>query len=494
MPANFLAVDLGAASGRVLLSRWDGERFVLEELHRFVNAPVRVLNSLHWDVLRLWEEIQTGLARYAALHSEPLHGIGVDTWGVDYALLDRRGRLLGTPYHYRDARTNGMVSAVTKVVSARRIFDQTGIQFMPINTLCQLYSMRVSRDPLLDVAETLLLMPDLFHYWMTGRKAVEYTNASTTQFLNCHTRVWASGLLAELGLPTHILPELVQPGTLLGELRADVAEAVGLRGAVPVIAPGTHDTASAVVAVPGLDARSAYISSGTWSLVGVETYAPVSSRRALELNVTNEGGVAGTTRLLKNVMGLWLVQECRRQWEHEGQHYAWDELLEAAQSAEAFRSLIDPDVAEFLAPGDMPAAIRAFCVRSGQPVPESVGAVVRCCLESLALRYRQVIVMLEGLTGQPIETIRVVGGGSQNRLLNQLTANACGRVVVAGPTEATALGNVALQAMTAGLLPDLAAVRQAVAASVTLETFVPDGTAWDTALERFATISQAVVL
>lgn len=481
---NFLAVDLGASSGRVMLGQWDGARFALRELHRFANEPVRVLGRLHWDALRLWSEIQAGMARYAAEYDAPLAGVGVDTWGVDFALLDRAGRMIDNPVIYRDPRTDGMIEQVFARVPRREVFARTGIQVMPINTLYQLMSL--AGDPQLDAADTLLLMPDLFHYWLAGVKAVEYTNASTTQLLDCHTRTWAGDLLGRLGLPSHFLPPLVLPGTTLGEVRPDVLAATGLRGPIPVIATGTHDTASAVAAIPGLDARSAYISSGTWSLVGIETDRPIVSEAALALNVTNEGGVAGTIRLLKNVGGLWLVQESQRQWQREGHAYSWDELLGQAAQAAPFRSLIDPDAPELLPPGDMPARIRALCARSGQPAPAGVGELVRCCLESLALRYRWVIEALERVAGASIEIVRIVGGGSLNALLCQFTADACGRPVVAGPVEATALGNVLLQAIARGELPDVAAGRRAIAASARQQTYEPrDRAAWEAAYARF---------
>jgi rhamnulokinase len=489
---NYLAIDLGASSGRVMLGRWDGQRFALHELHRFPNGPVAVRGHLHWDVLRLWQEITTGIARYTAQDDAPLAGIGIDTWGVDFALLDRAGQLLGNPYHYRDRRTDGMLPVVDGFVHAERLYAQTGIQHLPINTLYQLVSMRQSGDPQLDTADTLLLMPDLFHYWLTGQKVAEYTNATTTQFFDARERRWATDLFAALDLPSQILPRVVAPGTLLGDLLPDVRNAIGLRHTAPVIATATHDTASAVAAIPGLDERSAYISSGTWSLVGVELDQPVLSERARALNFTNEGGVAGTIRFLKNVGGLWLLQECQRQWQRAGQQYTWPELVTLAEAAPPLRSLVDPDAPDFLSPSDMPAAIQTYCQRLGQPAPASVGALVRCCLESLALKYRWVVEALEALTGRRLDTIRIVGGGSQNTLLCQLTADACGRPVVAGPVEATALGNIVVQAIATGHLPDLAAGRIAVAASSPQRLYAPQRSGdWDAAALRFAALLAA---
>jgi rhamnulokinase len=357
---------------------------------------------------------------------------------------------------------------------------------MQINTLFQLYSMAQVADPQLDATETLLMIPDLFHFWLSGRMASEYTIATTTQMLHSRKRLWASDLLTDLGIPTHIMPALVPAGTVLGELRSEVAHQTGLRRSVPVIAPGSHDTASAVAAIPELDTSSAFISSGTWSLVGVEVLEPVITDQALALNLTNEGGVGGTIRLLKNVAGLWLLQESRRQWGREGRDCAWDELLAHAERAVPLQSLVDPDAAGFLRPGDMPAAIRGFCRRTDQPEPDDIGAVARCCLESLALKYRWVLTALESVVGRDLKVIRIVGGGSRNRLLCQFTADACQRLVVAGPAEATALGNLMMQAIAVGQLTDVAAGRRVVDASVERRRFYPrPGAVWDEAFRRF---------
>jgi rhamnulokinase len=483
---NFIAIDLGASSGRVILGQWDGRRFELHELHRFPNGPVSVMGRLHWDVLRLWQEIREGIARYATQHAERLAGIGIDTWAVDFALLDGAGEMLGNPYHYRDRRTEGIPEYVDERVSPQRLYETTGIQRLPINTLYQLVSMRKTDDPRLNAAETLLLIPDLLHYWMTGRIVAEYTNATTTQFYDAREERWAVDLLDKLGLPTRILPPLVVPGTILGDLLHEVCSDIGLPRSVPVIASASHDTASAVAAVSGLDERSAYISSGTWSLVGVETAQPILSNRARELNFTNEGGVGETIRLLKNVAGLWLLQECQRQWQHEGRTYTWHDLVALAEQAAPLRSVVDPDAQEFVNPGNMPAAIRKYCQRSGQPEPESDGEVVRCCLESLALKHRWVLAALEELTDRRLDTIRIVGGGSQNHLFCKLTADACQRNVVSGPVEATALGNILVQAVATGLLPDITAGRRAVTASEEQEIFEPaDSGDWDDAFSGF---------
>ena len=466
MSATFLAVDLGASNGRVFAGQWDGTRFTLEELHRFPNGPVRILGSLFWDTARLWSEIQEGIARYAAKGDSTLAGISVDAWGVDFGLLDSRGRLLGAPYHYRDARTNGVPERVFQTVPAAEVFRQTGVQSMQLNTLYQVFSMVEAHDPQLELARTLLMIPDLFHYWMTGEKKAEYTNATTTQMFDGANGRWANGLLESLRIPTGWLPPIVPPGTILGQLRTDVMNDVGLTLPVPAIAGATHDTASAVAAIPELDHESAFLSSGTWSLMGVELDAPLINDQVLALNFANEGGIGGKTLLLRNICGLWLLQESLRQWDREGRKYSWEEILKLAGEAAPLASLVDPDSADFLAPGNMPEAIRAFCRATNQREPDSAGAVARCCLESVSLKCRWVAEALETLTGRKICTIRMAGGGSRNTLLCQLTADATGRTVVAGPVEATALGNVMVQAIATGLLADATAGRRAMAASV----------------------------
>ena len=486
---SFVAVDLGASSGRVVRGDWDGSSFALFELHRFENGPVGVLGGLYWDVLGLWREIKTGLREYAKSADAPLAGVSVNTWGVDYALLDASGNLLGNPRHYRDSRTDGVMARTFERVPERELYARTGIQFMQINTVFQLFSsvnVGVGAGGELARAHTLLMMPDLFHYWLTGLKSVEYTDATTSGLVDAREGCWAVDILEKLGFPAQLFPAIVPPGTVLGTLLPEVLSETGLEGPVPVIATGAHDTASAVAAVPDLDEESAFLSSGTWSLLGTEVREPVLSEAARRLNVTNEGGVGGTIRLLKNVAGLWLLQESRRGWAREGQAYTWEELARLAEAAQPFRSLVNPDARDFLNPGDMRAAVRAFCRRTGQPEPESVGETVRCILESLALRYRWVVEALGNLTHRDLTTIRVVGGGAQNALLNQLTADACGRAVVAGPVEATTLGNLMMQAVATGSLPDVTAGRRAVAASAKRVRYEPSlGDGWEEAYARF---------
>jgi rhamnulokinase len=484
--ANFVAVDLGASSGRLVIGQWDGERFALEELHRFPNGGVALGGSVYWDVLRLWCEVKAGLAKYAAKAAAAPAGISVDTWGVDFGLIDKAGDLLGNPHQYRDPRTDGMPDRVFSMIPAGEVFQRTGTQVMQINTLFQLFSMTVAKDPRLQVADHLLMMPDLFHYWLSGDMANEYTIASTTQMLDCRERDWARGIIERLCIPSRFLGPIVNPGTVLSQVRTDIIRECGLPDSFPVIAGGSHDTASAVAAVPCLDQDSAYISSGTWCLMGVETRQPVISEQAQALKFTNEGGVDGTIRLLRNITGLWLLQECVRQWQKEGREFSWDKIVSLAAQAKPLRSLVDPDASEFLAPENMPAAIRNFCRRTGQSQPETDGALARCCLESVSLKSRLVLEALETLTNRPLKTIRIVGGGSQNRLLCQFTADCCRRPVVAGPVEAAALGNLMIQAVATGHLDSIKAGRERVAASCDLFTYEPRGDdGWDEAYERF---------
>ncbi len=484
MDKKLLAFDLGAESGRGVLGLLDGQRLRLELVHRFANGPVRTLETLHWDVLRLYAEMLTTLRRCAADHGG-IDSLGVDTWGVDFALLGRGDVLLGNPRHYRDPHTDGILEIAFARVPREEIFRQTGLQFMRFNTLFQLIAMQRDKSPLLDMAETLLMMPDLFHFFFTGIKANEFTDASTTQMYDPTTKGWAFGLVKALGLPQHILGTIVAPGTVLGRLRPAVAADTGVH-AVPVIAPASHDTGSAVAAVPAQGAAWAYISSGTWSLMGVELETPLINDDALRYNFTNEGGVGGTIRFLKNIMGLWLVQECRRTWDRGGQSYSYEDLARRAEAAPPFISLIDPDHASFILPPDMPVALADFCRRTGQPAPVEPGAVIRCTLESLALRYRWVLQRLEELLGRRLDVIHVVGGGSQNELLCQFTADACNRPILAGAVEATAIGNVLVQALGLRLLGSLADAREIVRRSFDVRSYTPrHPEMWEAPYQRF---------
>lgn len=479
-----LAVDLGAESGRVMAVHFDGQQLALEELHRFPNTTVTVNGTLHWDFLRLWGDIRAGIERGGALQPA---SIGVDTWGVDFALLDRQGSLIGNPVHYRDGRTANMMARAFAKVSRAEIFSQTGIQFMHINTLYQLLNLVEQRSPQLEIAATFLTAPDLLNYWLTGARVCEFTNATTTQLYNPRRGGWAADLMQQLDIPTHIFPEIVPPGTRLGE-----------HDGVTVIAPACHDTGSAVAAVPAGTEPYAYISSGTWSLVGLEVSEPVINEAALEANLTNEGGVNGTYRLLKNVMGLWIVQQCRQTWAAAGQEFSYGELVSLARQAPPLRSLVPVDDEAFLAPGDHPGLVRRLCEGSGQPVPETPGAVVRAVLESLALAYRRVLELLQSVADYRVEVIHIVGGGSQNELLNQMTADAAGCPVLAGPAEATVIGNALVQLITLDEITDLSQARQIVASMAEMKRYEPAGKAgsrsgdWDEAYERFQRLQSAL--
>ena len=482
--AKILAIDLGAESGRGLIGSFDGDRLALEIVHRFPNGGVHTLDTFHWDVLGLWREMLTTLRKASAEHG-PLASVGVDTWGVDFALVSKDGTLLGNPRHYRDPHTENIMDQAFAKVPRAEIFRQTGIQFMRFNSLFQLLALMRDRSPILDAAETMLFIPDLFHYWMTGIKVNEYTDASTSQMIQPGSRTWASDLIRTFGIPEKILGTLVQPGTVLGPLRTSAAASAGC-ASIPVIAPATHDTAAAVAAVPAVGESWAYISSGTWSLMGIETKTPLTDDRALNVNFTNEGGVGGTIRLLKNIMGLWLVQECRRAWERGGVTYDYAALMKMADAATPFASIVNPDDPSFVLPTSMPGAIADYCRQTGQSVPEEPGDVVRCTLESLALRYRWVLERLEELAGKRLDTIHIVGGGCQNTLLCQLAADACNRPVIAGPVEATAIGNVLVQAIGLGLLSSLAEGRAVVRRSFEVVTFGPrEHERWQEPYRRF---------
>ena len=479
MSDTFLAIDLGAESGRGILGSLAGDQLLLEEVHRFPNGPVKMLNTLHWDLPRLWAEIKTAIGK--AAERSDIAGCGVDTWGVDFALVGRNDTLLSNPVHYRDARTEGMMDAAFARMPKEQIYNITGLQFLPFNSAYQLLAMKLANSPILDMAESFLMMPDAITWLMTGRRACESTDASTTQLVDPRCGKWSDDLISALGLPRSIFPEFVQPGEQIGTLLASVAEETGLSGkSFPIYAPGSHDTASAVVGVPytgnvGPDAPPdwCYISCGTWSLMGVETPRPVITPETYEANFTNEGGVFGTTRLLKNIMGLWLVQECRRTWQRAGVEYDYAELTRLAAAAKTLRTVIDPDDLSLMPPGDMPARIAALAAKAGEPVPTEPGEFIRTALDSLVLKYRWTIEKLEKILGTSIKTVHLVGGGIQNELLCQLTADATGRHVVAGPVEATAAGNIMVQAIGSGRLSGLKEARSILAESFAVKRYEP---------------------
>jgi rhamnulokinase len=468
---HVLAIDLGAESGRVIQVDFDGGKLGFNVVHRFPNTPVYAGGTLHWDVLRLWHEIEAGIAAAGGGAAS----LGVDTWGVDGALLDRNGKLLSNPVHYRDRRNEGMMEWVFERVPKRTVFERTGIQFIQFNGLFQLASLIRDNSPLFDVADRFLTIVDLFNYWLCGSKTCEFTHVTTQQMYNPRTQDWDRETLSALGIPLHIFGEIISPGTRIGDYRG-----------IPVIAPATHDTGSAVVAVPSTTPDFAYISSGTWSLIGFEIDEAIINDGSYAANVTNEGGYNGTYRFLKNCMGLWLVQQSKATWAAAGQDYSYTDLATAALAAPPFRSLYDPDDLAFMQPGDMPARIRAVCAAHGQPEPQSIGEVVRSIYESLAFKYRYLLENMRRLSGKRMERLHIVGGGSQNALLNQMTADALGVVVVAGPSEATAIGNAVVQLITLGDLGSVAQAREMMSRAMELTTYEPRNTeAWDAQYERY---------
>lgn len=481
---NYLAIDMGAESGRAIVGRFDGKRLELEEVHRFANCSVRLPDGLHWDTLRMWIEIKQGIGLAARKTEGQLASLGIDTWGVDFGLLDRDGALIFNPYHYRDSRTEGMLEAAFQRVPRQRIFEYTGIQFLELNSLYQLLSMAINCSPALDVAKTFLLTPDLFNYWLTGSKVSEFSIATTSQCFDPRRNDWAKPMLEQLGIPTHIFPPVIEPGSVLGPLAPWVTDDLDVKG-LQVVAPACHDTGSAVVGVPAKAPWFGWISSGTWSIVGAELAEPIINDKSLAYNFTNEGGMNHTFRFCRNIMGLWLVQECRRTWARQGEDLSYAQLTAMAAEAQPLRSIVDPDCHEFLRPGDMPSRIRAYCQRTGQPVPENKGEIVRSALDGIALKYRWVMEHCEEMLGQRLDPIHIVGGGTQNQLLSQLAANALHREVVTGPVEATATGNIIAQAMAMGHLASLEDGRQMVRDSFPLCSFEPDGQAgWDDAYGR----------
>lgn len=490
---KFLAFDFGASSGRAMLAKFDGETITLEEKHRFSNDPVTVNGGMYWDILRLFHEIKQGILKCANSGDRDIDCIGIDTWGVDYGLLDEHDQLLGNPYHYRDTRTDGMYEEAFARVPKEEIFRSTGIAFNWFNTLYQLLAARLSGDVALKNAKTLLFIPDLLNFFLTGEKRTEYTIASTSQMFDSQTHTWAEGLLKKLDIPTDIFADMVYPGEQVGVLKADLAEELGV-GQIPVIAVASHDTGSAVASVPVVDQDDfIYISSGTWSLMGVELDAPNVSAGALEHNFTNEGGVNRTIRFLKNIMGLWLIQESRRQWDREGELLSFDELEQQANAAEPFASLIDPDYSAFQTPGNMPRRIREFCEKTGQKVPQTKGEVVRCIAESLAFKYRNTIEGMEEVTGKKYNAVNIVGGGIKDKMICRFTANATKRTVQAGPVEATSIGNVIVQAMAVGAVRDLKEGRRIVRDSFDIAVYEPeDAAAWDAAYEKWKKIIQSI--
>ncbi len=486
---KMLAIDLGASSGRGIVGSFDGKRLALRENHRFSNDPVITNGRMYWDILRIFHEIKQSITK-TVLNGDNVASIGIDTWGVDYALLDRFGRMLANPTHYRDTRTADIVNYVSKYIPAEQLYQTAGIQTLNFNTIYQLAA-DVREDPsVFDKAERLLNVPDLLNYFLTGNMANEYTILSTGALLDAKKRDYAFDLLEKLNIPNRLFGEIVQPGYRVGKLLPQVQEETGKIDA-DVLTVASHDTASAVIAVPTTEEDFIYISSGTWSLMGTELKEPLINDVSRALNFTNEGGAMKTIRFLKNIMGLWLIQESRRQWKREGKEYSFAQMEAWAKECKPLRSLIDPDDASFGVPGNMPERVREFCRRTGQPVPETVGEVIRCIYESLALKYRKTAESIETLMGRKAKVIHVVGGGTKDKFLSQMTADACGIPVCAGPEEATAIGNLMMQAIAVGEVANLSEAREIISASFEVQQYAPtsERDMWDEAYARFCALN-----
>ena len=484
---RILAFDFGASSGRAILGTFNGETISMQEIHRFSNDPVNIRGSLHWDILRLFFEIKQGITK--AIHAGGFDAIGIDTWGVDFGLVDKEGRLLGNPLHYRDQHTVGVLEETYKTVPREELYARTGTQLLRFNTLFQLASLRKNNPELLERADKMLLIPDLFAYFLTGEIRAEYTEVSTTQMLDPITGDWAYDLIEKLDIPTRLLPPIIDAGQTYGMLSADICEELGC-DPIPVIAVATHDTGSAVAAVPAVNEEHfIYISCGTWSLFGTELQAPNMSEDSARYNITNEGGFGRTTRYLKNIMGLWLIQESRRQWIREGYEVTFADLEREALASKPMQCFIDPDDASFEMPGNLPRRVQEFCEKTGQYVPQTRGEIMRCIYESLAMKYRWAYEAIRACTGINCDAIHMIGGGTKDRLLSQMTADSCNCRVIAGPIEATAIGNIAVQLIALGEIADLDAARKVVAASEALKTYEPIDTAsYDAAFDRFCDI------
>ncbi|NLG12134.1 MAG: rhamnulokinase [Elusimicrobia bacterium] len=488
---KFIAIDIGAESGRGLVGEFDGEKVFLKEIHRFPTSNIRLYSHIYWDVLAIFSEIKKILAMSKS--EGDISGIGVTTWGVDYGLMGENDILLSNPFHYRDRRTEGIMEEVFSIVPKERIFERTGIQFMSFNTLFQLYATKKEYPNILDSAKNLLFMPDLLNFFLTGKKVAEYTIASTSQMYDSSVQrkeggvpgEWATDILEKLGIPSELLPEVVPPAMHLGNLSEYIREELNI-SAMPVYTVCGHDTASAVVSVPAQDSTWAYLSSGTWSLLGTEITQPLVNEKSLAYNFTNEGGYNKTIRFLKNIMGLWIFQECRRQWLKEGHDYSYLELTDMAYSAKPFLSFIDVNNGEFLFPGDMPKRIQNYCKATEQEVPEGLAQITRVVLESLAMEYRSVMEKLETSIGARIEVLHIVGGGSQNKMLSQFTASALKKIVIAGPVEATGIGNILVQAIANKEIADIFQLREVVRKSFPLFVYQPkDIGLWEENYERY---------
>lgn len=486
MSKRVLAFDFGASSGRAIIGAFDGEKITLEEVHRFSNDPVEVNGTIYWDVLRLFYEIKQGLVK--ARENGGFESIGIDTWGVDFGLIDSEGCLIENPVHYRDSRTKGLVEESFGLIPKEKMYGITGIQFMELNTVFQLYSLSKNRPHILERADKLLFMPDLFGYMLSGKKVTEYSIATTSQMIDLKTKGWSDEILSKLGIPRRLLCDIVPSGTVIGEISGAICEEC-LLPAVKVISVCGHDTQSAITAVPSGDKDFAFLSSGTWSLFGTELDAPIVNEKSIAMNVTNEGGYNNSTGFLKNIIGLWLIQESRRQFAREGEKYSYADLERLALEAESFKCFIDPDSPEFVAPGNIPQRVRDFCRRTGQYVPQSVGEIMRCIYESLAMKYRLTLEKLEDCTGKAYPVIYVIGGGTKDTLLCRMTASSCNRRVSAGPVEATVLGNIAVQLLAQGEISSIAQAREIISRSEGVKEYLPvEPEQWAAAYDKFLKI------
>ena len=483
MNKRVLAIDFGASSGRAIVGTFDGEKIDLEEVHRFSNDAVKIGDTVYWDVLRLFYEIKQGMNKGGKFES-----VGIDTWGVDFGLLDEFGCLLENPVHYRDERTKGLIEECSKIIPNEEFYNRTGIQFMELNTVYQLYSLKKYRPHILEKADKLLFMPDLFGYFLTGNKATEYSIATTSQMVDLKNRDWAKDLLEKLGIKSSVLCDIKPSGSVLGTIKKEICEECGI-DEVPVISVCGHDTQSAITAVPAENNDFAFISCGTWSLFGTELSEPIINEKSIKMNVTNEGGYDNSVGFLKNIIGLWLIQESRRHWNRHGHNFSFNDLEKAALEAEPFKCFIDPDAAEFVPHGNIPERIREYCKKTGQQVPQTVGEIMRCIYESLALKYRVTLENLEDCTGKRYESINMIGGGIKDTFLCKMTADATKRKVISGPVEATVLGNIAVQLMAQGAIKDVTQARKIIKNSEKTTQYIPDSSLnWDMALEKFKKI------
>lgn len=479
---KLLAFDYGASSGRAIVGTFDGKKIELNEIHRFLNEPVQVNGVLYWDILRLYQELKNGLLK---ANSYDVDCMGIDTWGVDFAFLGKDGNMLANPYHYRAKHTENAIEEICKVLKREEIFAKTGLAFQPFNTLCQLYTMKNDGNPSYDVAKDALFIPDLFNYFLTGNKVCEFTIASTSQLIKPGKNEWCDDIFNAYGIK-NLFPEIVSAGTKIGSLRQGVMDELQLSKSIPVIATAEHDTGSAYVAVPAETENCAFLSSGTWSLLGCESDTPILTKEALDAGYTNEGGVGNNIRFLKNIMGLWIIQECKRQWDKEGEVLSFQQIADGAAQVEPCKFIINPDYKDFYSPFDMPNKIVKYCKETGGAVPTTKFEIARCVYDSLALTYKHNLIKQEQILGKKIDVLHIVGGGANNVLLNIATADATGIKVTAGPTEGTALGNILTQLIAMGEIKDLKEARQIVRNSTNIKEYLPKNTgAYEKGYERF---------